>query len=285
MQITEVDGPIFGRSRAHHGLGAVVERIGGTGFDQAFMQYAASLCDAEHFALYAIGEDEGCRVIGSGGPTGCVQGEGTAKRQACLYSSGGFWRVDPALSPVWAAEPDCRPMLVHMDVEEIEHAEMRQRVYGPHGVRERMVLSARSPRQTVVISFINTYRRGPFGADHLRAVERMADNMVAMAIKHVDMRQASDDASSALTSLNAIEACLNLSTPRLARREAEVCARILYGMTSLGIALDLGIGEESAMTYRKRAYSRLKIGSQRELLLWYLDQWSKQRTTVFSGLH
>jgi hypothetical protein len=26
------------------------------------------------------------------------------------------------------------------------------------------------------------------------------------------------------------------------------------------------------MIYRKRAYSRLEIGSQRELLLWYLDQ-------------
>src|SRR3989344_6162094 len=267
MQITEVDGPIFGRSKAHHGLGAVVERIGTHGFDQAFMHYAASLCDAEHFALYAIG-DEDCRVVGSGGPTGCGQAEGTAKRQACVYSSGQFWRVDPALTPLWNTEPDCRPILAYMDIAEIQHAEMRQRVYGSHGVRERMVLSARGPRQTVVISFINTYRRGPFGIDHLRAVERLADNMVAMAIKHVDMRQAADAASSALTSLNDIEGCLALSSPPLARREAEVCARILYGMTSLGIALDLGIGEESAMTYRKRAYNRLNIGSQRELLLW-----------------
>jgi DNA-binding CsgD family transcriptional regulator len=85
--------------------------------------------------------------------------------------------------------------------------------------------------------------------------------------------------------LNVIEGCLALSSPRLARREAEVCARILYGMTSLGIALDLGIGEESAMTYRKRAYNRLNIGSQRELLLWYLDQWASQRAAGISALH
>lgn len=284
MQITEVDGPIFGRFNAHHGLGTVVERIGAQSFDQAFMEYATSLCDAEHFALYAISEDD-CQVMGSGGPQGGVHGDGTAKRQAFLYSAGGFWRVDPALRPLWAGEPDCRPILAHMDVEEIDDAEMRQRVYGPHGVRERMVLSARSLRQTVVISFINTYRRGPFGIDRRQAVERMADNMIAMALKHVDLRKAADDASSALTSLNVIEASLASSSPRLARREAEVCARILYGMTSLGIALDLGIGEESAMTYRKRAYSRLNIGSQRELLLWYLDQRAKQGTAGLAYLH
>ena len=63
----------------------------------------------------------------------------------------------------------------------------------------------------------------------------------------------------------------------LTRREAEVCAGVLYGMTSMGIALELGISEESAMTYRKRSYNRLKIGSQRELLLWYLDRWSRDR--------
>ena len=33
------------------------------------------------------------------------------------------------------------------------------------------------------------------------------------------------------------------------------------------------------MTYRKRAYQRLGIGSQRELLMWYLTLWSDYRET------
>lgn len=274
MQITQVDGPIYGRSNALRGLGEVVEQIGGDAFDPAFMRYVGSLCDAEHFALYALSSDR-CVVVGSSGPSGGA----TAKGQACLYSSQGFWRVDPGLSPLWSSAPDCRPILAHMDVCEINHDEMRERVYRPHGVRERAVLSARSPRLAVAISMINTHKHGAFSADHLAALERMADNIVAMVMKHADMRLSSNDASSALTSLPVIENCLAFSTPRLARREAEVCARVLYGMTSLGIALDLNIGEESAMTYRKRAYSRLNIGSQRELLLWYLDQWAKQQST------
>src|SRR3546814_5422711 len=55
----------------------------------------------------------------------------------------------------------------------------------------------------------------------------------------------------ALTCLPTIEACLTAATPILTRREAQVCARVLFGMTSMGIALALGVGEESAMTDRK----------------------------------
>jgi hypothetical protein len=48
----------------------------------------------------------------------------------------------------------------------------------------------------------------------------------------------------------------------------------LFGISSAGIALDLGIGEETVMPYRKRAYMRLSIATQRELLLWYVSEWS-----------
>jgi len=60
------------------------------------------------------------------------------------------------------------------------------------------------------------------------------------------------------------------------------CSRILYGLSSIGISLDLGAGEESAKTYRKRAYQRLRIGSERELLHWYLAQWSAWRGHLYA---
>lgn len=279
MQITHVDGPIFGRSRAYEGLGKVVDRIGNETFDPAFMCYMTSLCSAEHFAIYAISDDR-CTVIGSGGPNSGHR----AKNQSCLYSSKNFWRFDPGLSPVWTSAPDCRPFMARMEIDEIDNEQMREQIYRPHGVRERVVLSARHSAQTVVISLINTFKHGAFKTDDLAALERTADNIVAMTIKHTELRQSAEEERSALTSLPAIQNCLALSAPQLARREAEVCARILYGMTSLGIALDLGIGEESAMTYRKRAYNRLKIGSQRELLLWYLDLWAQRKTKTLMSV-
>lgn len=52
---------------------------------------------------------------------------------------------------------------------------------------------------------------------------------------------------------------------RLTAREREVCERIVLGYTSIGIGLDLQIALSSVLTYRKRAYEKLGIGSQNEL--------------------
>lgn len=105
----------------------------------------------------------------------------------------------------------------------------------------------------------------------LARLHETADVLISLAARHQDLSVARPTSSSALTSLTEIQERI-LSTKSLSRREGEVCARILFGYSSCGIALDLGIGKESVMTYRKRAYQHLGIGSQRELLLWYLEQ-------------
>jgi DNA-binding CsgD family transcriptional regulator len=56
------------------------------------------------------------------------------------------------------------------------------------------------------------------------------------------------------------------SPSRLTARECEVCARIVYGMSMKEIARDLNISAESGITYRKRAYLRLRVTSRSELL-------------------
>jgi DNA-binding CsgD family transcriptional regulator len=101
----------------------------------------------------------------------------------------------------------------------------------------------------------------------------MSETLVSVVSKHVSLVENANNFSLALTSLKEIEATLEASNVKLPRREAEVCARILYGISSAGIALDLEIGEETVATYRKRTYQRLGIATQRELLLWYIREW------------
>lgn len=105
----------------------------------------------------------------------------------------------------------------------------------------------------------------------LSGLREVADLIISLVARHQGLIHAQPDAFSALISLDTIEQRI-LETKRLSKREAEVCARILFGCSSCEIASDLGIGKESVMTYRKRAYQHLEIGSQRELLLWYLGQ-------------
>ncbi len=49
--------------------------------------------------------------------------------------------------------------------------------------------------------------------------------------------------------------------PRLTQRERQVCARAAAGMSVEATARDLGIAKTSVLTYRQRAYQRLRVAS------------------------
>jgi DNA-binding CsgD family transcriptional regulator len=51
----------------------------------------------------------------------------------------------------------------------------------------------------------------------------------------------------------------------LTPRERQVCARAAVGMSVEATALELGIGKTSVLTYRQRAYQRLRVASPFEL--------------------
>jgi len=63
-----------------------------------------------------------------------------------------------------------------------------------------------------------------------------------------------------------LEKRLSCHFPSLTARELGVCARTLAGMTAEAIALELGIGRASVLTYRRRAYERYGISSAGELI-------------------
>lgn len=144
--------------------------------------------------------------------------------------------------------------------------------------RQRILVCARRGEYAYCIRLILPPDAGSVTDADLAELRRITDFLISLVAKHAELTLRRPALTPALSSLDDIESCLTTGTD-LSRREAEVCARILYGLSSCGIAVDLGIGKESVMTYRKRAYSRLGIGSQRELLMWYLGLWSTAQVT------
>lgn len=117
--------------------------------------------------------------------------------------------------------------------------------------------------------------------ENLRAqLNQWGGLLLASVAQHTKMTAASPSnvpsVDSALAILEDIEQCL-VAARQFTKREAEVCARVLFGLSSVGIALDLGVSEQTVKSYRKRAYLRLAIGSEREMLNWYLKTWSLWR--------
>lgn len=171
-----------------------------------------------------------------------------------------FYRYDPVLRCF-----DTGPRLLHLRRDDIEHRDYRETVYGQAGLLERISITTRDGGQLIAL---NLYRREPSGSftpAEVRLVDGQMALLAAMTVKHVRIlammlrsRDRGDRASALAERLRALE-------PNLTRRELDVLTRSLGGMTSTGIAGDLGISLNTVLTYRKRAYARLGVCSQAEL--------------------
>lgn len=138
---------------------------------------------------------------------------------------------------------------------------------------QRVLVCSRSAALSHGLRLERSPGRGHMTRDQIKILRQLAPILMSLIVRHFRLVDQQCRTAPQLTSLDQIEAILATRSD-LTRRESQVCARILFGLFTNGIALDLGIGKESVMTYRKRAYQRLNIGSQHELLMWYLARWT-----------
>jgi DNA-binding CsgD family transcriptional regulator len=237
-------------------LSAVVESIGAHDFADRVLSFAAAVVGADHCAAYQFRGGELSLLVSADGEGASTRPDLTAyeiKRQLSMVA------VDA----------------VRIEVAGVPEASARACGFAA-GRSQRILVATRKADAAYCLSIVRPARHDPAQDMEIELLRRTAGILVSAIAKHNDLVANKPNLTPALSSLPEIEECV-LSATDLSRREGEVCARILYGLSSYGIALDLGIGKESVMTYRKRAYLRLGIGSQRELLIWYLALWSATR--------
>lgn len=253
----------FGPNGMADPLATLIDAIGHEHFGSALVGFLHRVCGAERFHAFRLGNDQPHSVV-----AGCVQPGQTDVGSIDRYLTEGLWRKDVVLDEAQRSVCGRASSVVHADL-------------GNQGVRDhcllvfpqlsdRVVLCGRSSNGSFGLNILRTRPQAPFSRDAVRKLNEAANMVVISLAKHAAMVQAHNLAKP-FAVLPAIENCI-AATGELPRREGEVCARILYGMGSAGIAIDLAISEETIKTYRKRAYQRLSIGSERELLNWYLQR-------------
>jgi DNA-binding CsgD family transcriptional regulator len=174
----------------------------------------------------------------------------------------GLYRHDPNLR---LAGTRLAPTLIRLRREGLADPAYREACYARPGLAERLSLVQCDGGPLVALNLYRRDQSGAFRRGELAVIEAHAGLLAALAAKHVSMlgvllrsRARGDRIAAAAARLHALDG-------RLPRRELEVLARILAGMTSEGIALDLGIAANTVLTYRKRGYGRLRVSSQAEL--------------------
>ncbi len=279
MQVLEQAGCDYHASRAFRHVPRVIDTLGGMQFGQELLSLLADLCDADHCTVFKITEKSPCEVIAVS-----RDGTDTAHRQSSLYVNGSFWRYDKPMARAMRSVGACGTTIDMSDVGRLPDREFRDRIYSRAHIRDRILLCGGAGDLFIGISILRADRAAPINPTSQRTLSELnalSDTLISLVGKHVSLLDAASGLSLALTSLTEIEHALEKSSVVFPKRELQVCARILYGISATGIALDLDIGEETVATYRKRAYHRLGIGTQRELLVWYLREWGMSKTLQY----
>jgi DNA-binding CsgD family transcriptional regulator len=236
-----------GPLHAGSALAGLVSEIGSDCFERRLFDFLNVTTGADHCAIYRSKRNElqGLYALS-------LDGTDTALRQVRRYIDEQHWRRD------------------HM-IQEAQHSP---------------VVCRRADDDSLgfnILSVLRSARGGPFLPDDVSRLESFADVLMSIIEKHDEVRIRQPSVTEALASIADVERCIARAPEAPPRREIEVCARIVFGLSSNDIAADLGIGEQSVATYRKRAYQRLGIPSRRDLMLWYLALWQSGGGTSGCG--
>lgn len=235
-------------------LAELIDHLGTPSFPSLLFRSTYEWVRADHLTAFAIQPGEPPRPIFAEN----VGSKPVAREVADRYCRD-YWRHDlanHALAHASITSPG--RWIVHTTASEIAHSEYRVCCYTAISLDTRVSLSDTQGGQILRINFYRTHGN-PFSKEETTRIGEAAHLLLALVRRHADQSSLSRKKVDCYERLAA-------TAPSLTRREAQVCAGIIRGLTSEGIALELGIGLNSVLTYKKRAYARLRISSQNQLM-------------------
>lgn len=168
------------------------------------------------------------------------------------------------LDPVWdayrAAPAEHDMALLRIRPGDIASAGFRRTFFDDCGIVERVSVIQRGAQQWRVLNVARHQDVGCFSDVELNSVVTLASLALPM-LPHNRKREAE---GTSLT-VSQLEDRFGSRYEDLTARERQVCARAAIGMSVEATAIDLDIAKTSVLTYRRRAYNRLRVTSPYEL--------------------
>jgi DNA-binding CsgD family transcriptional regulator len=252
------------------GLLTLVSAIGSGQFETALSHYLDEVCGVEHVGIFRSVDDVPL-------PISAISADGTdvSEHHTRIYSHAELWREDPTMRRAMSCRAAAEPMVLYLNVVGAPSSKFRDALIHRMKIRERVFVCGRRHDGILGLTMWQSDRPTPLDPSRDKLVFAATQAAFSILSKHLDICGQGDGLARALTSLAEIEKCFGRSSLKLPRRESQVAARMLFGLSTTGIALDLNLSEETVITYRKRLYKRLCVFNLRGLLLWYLVLWSK----------
>lgn len=204
------------------------------------------------FAVSASGRIETVSAASSYGST--------AERTAEQYVAQRFDLLDPNMAWLAARALPKRPQLWigHQKAEEVADPAYRAACYGDVGIRERAsVLLLLPAGQRAAVSFYRSLAQPEFGPRDFELIEAHAELLASATAAH---------GRSAAATHGVVQAEFASRLSGLSLREREVIDQLRAGRTAKEAARELGIELSTVRTHQYRAFRRMGIRTQKDLL-------------------
>lgn len=242
-------------------IGRLIEVVGTPKFESEMFEVARKAVSCEHLTAFAFSGDLPPRPLIAAN----AGSRPVAKSLATKYISQ-YWKMDPA-NDLLKFENKNTDIALRILPDDIADGSYRHDCYTSVRLQDRFTVMRRRGGEVFRINFYGGVRGGRAGGLDIDRIMSSADLLICLLLKHdATGRPAPDKLAPEL-----YRSRLRLLEPNMPLRETEVCAAIVQGMTSEAIALKLGISVNTVLTYRKRAYMRLGISCQNELLRFILS--------------
>lgn len=237
-------------------VGRLIDAVATPKFESELFSVSRAAINCEHLTAFAVGEDRAPRLL-----LAANAGSKNVARPLADRYMGQYWNLDP-ISRAENPQEGTRIALRILPETDIDDEGYRNDCYTNLRIKDRFTILQRSGPDVYRLSFYAGAGFGRFAECDIARMASSGDLLMSLLIRN--------DAASACKSEawtpEALTHRLRKVAPGIPTREAEVCTSIMLGMTSEAIGLKLGISVNTVLTYRKRAYGRLRISCQNELM-------------------
>jgi DNA-binding CsgD family transcriptional regulator len=234
-------------------LELVISSLGTAHFGRSLFGALRDDLACDQVTAFAFSAQTQPRIVATGDPSD----EQLSSVLARKYVSG-YWRADPAFTFMIGLEQAPDMALISISSVDIPDRDYRARFYDRNGITSRLTVAQRDATGLWISNLYRGPDRPPFAAADLARLSQRGRLIQSLTRKHDELVRD----RSGLSDLKSMQERLAAPPFGLSPRESDVCARIIHGLTSEGIALDLGISTNSVLTHRKNAYRRLNISCQ-----------------------
>jgi DNA-binding CsgD family transcriptional regulator len=252
-------------------IGDLVESLGSKEFNDYFYRFYDEVLGISYCTVFEFIKFEQARIIMAVSTDSEVN---EAVRSLSYDYVNGFFREDPHLIDLMESRKKDQPKWEIGEPQNIEDADYRTKFYDNPELFHELILSYKDERHSLIATLYRDQSMGEFTSKDKQHASLYVELSLKLLNKHIELLNfdSENNTEEDKTSYQKVYELL-VKQDVLSPREAEICAMILVGYTTLGISLNLEISINTVATHRKRAYKKLGIATQNELFCKCFEVW------------